>query len=495
MGKRLIALYKAYRGGEWFRASLESVQPHTDGAVIVFGTSPWLDDLQLPENCTGPMQSFCKAHSGYPIVTSFGKFQRQEDQYNAGLDAIREEFGEDAAVLVVDTDEIWDSKRLSRVRRAITGDPNCDGLQYGLRCKLRTYLKSPLYQVWPPESAGALVALRSPNVKCELGRFRNVASAPMKDEVWFHHFSYVREDPRDIEEKFHATSSQEGTPSNPKWLTDVWPRLPLGTDLHMTPNSEPLWKQIKIISPASLPPVVRDLPFIPQILRNEDLMWRDWLRHTPVEDQLLPVPTWQIDLYRNDLQLYLGEVNLRVLETRMKTSYLELLTLCHWASQVAPSGVICEVGCGHGASTTCLAGASDASVRVDAVDPFAPYDELAAWGLTKGVTEGNEANFLNTLEHYGLRGKVKHLPYLSEDVKDHLDPGGYDLVFIDANHSFSHVAHDLKLMWPHLKPGGVLVGHDYTTRFPGVMQAADEFPDADFLVAAGTSLFYARKEQ
>lgn len=66
--ERLIACYKAYRGGEWFESSLESIRPYTDGAVVVFSDGPWLDRLTLPENCREPLRAFCCKYPDYPIV-------------------------------------------------------------------------------------------------------------------------------------------------------------------------------------------------------------------------------------------------------------------------------------------------------------------------------------------------------------------------------------------------------------------------------------------
>lgn len=48
-----------------------------------------------------------------------------------------------------------------------------------------------------------------------------------------------------------------------------------------------------------------------------------------------------------------------------------------------------------------------------------------------------------------------------------------DLVFIDADHDYPAVKSDIELWRRHVRPGGVLCGHDYGI-FPGVTRAADE---------------------
>lgn len=62
-----------------------------------------------------------------------------------------------------------------------------------------------------------------------------------------------------------------------------------------------------------------------------------------------------------------------------------------------------------------------------------------------------------------------------------------DLVFIDADHEYASVSRDI-LMWKqHVRPAGVICGHDYGS-FSGVTKAVDEiFPDRKL---AGLSLWY-----
>lgn len=49
-----------------------------------------------------------------------------------------------------------------------------------------------------------------------------------------------------------------------------------------------------------------------------------------------------------------------------------------------------------------------------------------------------------------------------------------DFVIIDARHDYHAVADDIEAWWPKVKPGGYLVGDDYSDHFPGVAQAVQE---------------------
>jgi hypothetical protein len=52
--------------------------------------------------------------------------------------------------------------------------------------------------------------------------------------------------------------------------------------------------------------------------------------------------------------------------------------------------------------------------------------------------------------------------------------GSLDFVFIDAQHTYKDTKDQLNLYLPKLKPSGVLAGHDFTKRYPEVVEAVCE---------------------
>lgn len=52
--------------------------------------------------------------------------------------------------------------------------------------------------------------------------------------------------------------------------------------------------------------------------------------------------------------------------------------------------------------------------------------------------------------------------------------GKFDVVFIDGLHTYEAVKEDIYAWLPLVRKGGVLAGHDYNTRFPGVIRAVNE---------------------
>lgn len=54
-------------------------------------------------------------------------------------------------------------------------------------------------------------------------------------------------------------------------------------------------------------------------------------------------------------------------------------------------------------------------------------------------------------------------------------PDGYfDLVFIDADHTYEYVLQDIQTWLPKVRKGGILSGHDCLKKLPGVVRAIEE---------------------
>ncbi len=68
----------------------------------------------------------------------------------------------------------------------------------------------------------------------------------------------------------------------------------------------------------------------------------------------------------------------------------------------------------------------------------------------------------------------------SYDVGHLLRKNSYDFGFIDASHNYDSVTKDMNVYYELIRPGGLLLGHDYDTRgdrrgIYGVKKAVDEF--------------------
>ena len=79
-----------------------------------------------------------------------------------------------------------------------------------------------------------------------------------------------------------------------------------------------------------------------------------------------------------------------------------------------------------------------------------------------------------------VAGHMKKYPTLkliranSIDVAEMFDDGYFDLVFLDADHTYEYVLADIKAWLPKVRKGGVISGHDCLKKLPGVPRAVEE---------------------
>ena len=126
---------------------------------------------------------------------------------------------------------------------------------------------------------------------------------------------------------------------------------------------------------------------------------------------------------------------------------------------------ICEVGSWKGRSTHALCTGCKKG-QVTAVDHFeGSKEELDATHGQKGVYE----DFMKNMSGFtNLTVNKKENSLASKEYKDK----SFDMVFVDAGHSYNEVKEDIK-NWKS-KAKIMLCGHDYSDTWPGVMYAVDE---------------------
>ena len=150
--------------------------------------------------------------------------------------------------------------------------------------------------------------------------------------------------------------------------------------------------------------------------------------------------------------------------------------------------IVVEIGVWKGASAITLASAlKDLAVDgvVIAVDTWLGswdhwlnrqwFDHLA---FEAGMPQLYR-KFVQNVVDRGVDGYVVPLPLDSANAQVVLSRHNLsiDVLHIDAAHNHSSVMSDLRLWWPLLRPGGILLGDDYTDdgAWPEVREAYDEF--------------------
>lgn len=71
--------------------------------------------------------------------------------------------------------------------------------------------------------------------------------------------------------------------------------------------------------------------------------------------------------------------------------------------------------------------------------------------------------------------------------------GNVDCIFIDAAHDYTNVMKDIRLWWPKIREGGLLVAHDYNHKWPGVERAAADSFDLMRVGVAPDSVWFVLK--
>lgn len=137
------------------------------------------------------------------------------------------------------------------------------------------------------------------------------------------------------------------------------------------------------------------------------------------------------------------------------------------AAGVPQGGLIVEIGAAWGWSASKMAGASHASVKLITVDP---------WTLAPQKQQPErEQLFWKTIAPYKHRIMAVKSFSQEVDLPAVLHGRQIDLLFIDGDHHYAPVRADYLKFSPFVRPGGVLVFHDYVNdRWPGVRQAVDE---------------------
>ena len=107
-------------------------------------------------------------------------------------------------------------------------------------------------------------------------------------------------------------------------------------------------------------------------------------------------------------------------------------------------------------------------------------DRIAKLGQDEMDAVFNEAHNRTAFAEYRRsifrEPSVMAATLLADALKDWPNLDGFDLCFIDAEHSYTACKADIAAWWPLVRKGGILAGHDYQhRRYKGVTQAVDEW--------------------
>lgn len=152
---------------------------------------------------------------------------------------------------------------------------------------------------------------------------------------------------------------------------------------------------------------------------------------------------------------------------------LELQFLAEIASK---SEVIFEVGSFQGKSTRVMADNSEA--KIYCIDP---------WGVhcynDHGIVFTTDSSTFSVF-YANLYAYIKSKRVIPCQVKfeDYEPTEKADFIFLDGDHRYAAIKHDIIKAKQWIKSGGIIGGHDYHEEWPGVFKAVDEeFPKFELI--------------
>jgi hypothetical protein len=151
-----------------------------------------------------------------------------------------------------------------------------------------------------------------------------------------------------------------------------------------------------------------------------------------------------------------------------------------------------EVGCKEGRTTGHILKTVPDS-RVIAIDPWIMQD--ASNDPTKETYRDWDFQKIE-LEFWESVGEHKErceMLRLHSKTAAETEINQHDLIFIDAMHDHEHVKQDIGLWWPKVRIGGMLCGHDWNHKWPGVERAVAESFDLMHVGVAPDSVWFVIK--
>lgn len=409
---RLIALYKTWDGGEFVDASLASVYDHCDSIVMVHSDVSWLGEHG---NTVKELAiKWCEEHDQAGKVHHVDvSLTNQEAQYADGLEYIDRHKLPFDAVLAVDADEIWEDQYFERAKQQATDKP-----YVAYRCSMHTYLKTPFYRVCPTFGEPR-VLFRDPQ---ELTKSPRGCRTPSQifDNVWMHHYTYVRESRAAVERKLHQSCLADGDEIVvPNWMTKVYDKLPAGENLHAFVRWFDVWNRVEKIW----------MPEVPPAMRTAKLLTK-WKPYGHLMD---------------------GEQTAIFRLAKGRRQAVDLGTFQGLSAVIL--GLACE--------------------RVHTIDA---YEDVIGKGTFADTLDPNRYDhinghsFENTAQLCDLFGNMSCEHNDTAEAGKSWAGGEVDVLLVDADHSEGATIANVNAWLPKMASGGLIIMHDNNDIHPGVQK-------------------------
>jgi predicted O-methyltransferase YrrM len=135
---------------------------------------------------------------------------------------------------------------------------------------------------------------------------------------------------------------------------------------------------------------------------------------------------------------------------------------------------VVEIGSWVGESALAIAnGLKTENSSVTCIDDFSGggQEDLTMIIDLAGGPDGMESYFK---KNTAKEPRIHLVRKSSQEICKSIDKADLDIVFVDACHTYEAAKEDMVEWQKHLKPEGLMLIHDYSEHFPGVVQAVDE---------------------
>lgn len=407
---KIAAIYKTFDGGEFVDASLASIYENVDSIVMVHSNTSWLGERG--NTVRERALRWCNEHDDAGKVHHIDvELTNQEAQYAAGIEYLGRHKIPCDVVMAIDADEVWEDRYIERARQQMTDNPSI-----AYRSNMHTYLKNPFFRVDPPFGEPTIF-LRDPRWLIKSPRGCHAPSRVF-DNVWMHHYTYVRETREAVERKLHQSCQADKNETVVQdWMASVYDRLPEGKNLHGFVRWREVWNHVNKVWWCDLPPAMRDA----ELLK----LW---------------VP---------EGHLLRGEQDAIYRLTKGRKQAVDLGTYR------GLSATILALACERVHTVDCY----DGSGFADTMNPDRYRDELTGHSLE------------NTLQFAARYGNITAEQSHTANAGQHWERGPVDVLFVDADHSEQGTLGNLFAWMPHMTVGGLVLMHDDNDIHPGVQAA------------------------
>lgn len=146
----------------------------------------------------------------------------------------------------------------------------------------------------------------------------------------------------------------------------------------------------------------------------------------------------------------------------------ELSFLAEVSSNLKDDSIVYEIGSLCGRSSRAIADNSPEKCTIYCIDPWDFI--IPAWNELIVIDQATFMQFCVNLHDHMTSFKVIPIRMKWEDFTPSVKA---DFIFIDGNHTYDAVRHDVMKALKYIKDDGIIAGHDYTN-FDGVHRVVNE---------------------